>query len=157
MNFRCVAMDSSTAARFRATKHDDRGASVMPIVATNDTGFICRHCLAQPGTGSEVLLGSYDIAEPSGFFWSPSPIFVHSTECARYNTLNEVPKAVSGIELVGVRPYDSQNFLLYDLNDVAAGERVHDLITRAFQDPRTEYINLHTGKPGCFLCRVERP
>ena len=31
------------------------------------------------------------------------------------------------------------------------------LLDRALTDRRTDYVNIHAARPGCFLCRVERP
>jgi hypothetical protein len=30
------------------------------------------------------------------------------------------------------------------------------VIAGALADRRTDYVNIHTARPGCFLCRVER-
>jgi hypothetical protein len=45
--------------------------------------------------------------------------------------------------------------MIYPLSDVANGEEVNALLERAFTDVRTSYVNLHTARFGCFLCRVE--
>jgi hypothetical protein len=46
--------------------------------------------------------------------------------------------------------------MLYDLNDTVTGDRLAPLLQRCLEDERTAYLNVHTGRPGCFLCRVER-
>jgi hypothetical protein len=45
---------------------------------------------------------------------------------------------------------------IYALGDVCDGTDVERLLDRALGDCRTGYINIHTARPGCFLCRVER-
>jgi hypothetical protein len=125
------------------------------MTANADSGFFCRHCLAQPGKGNGVLLGSYNVDRPRGHYWSPSPVFLCAAGCARYTHESDIPPAVSAVSLVDVRPYDADERLLYDLNDVTTGDRLAPLLARCLADPRTAYANIHTGRPGCFLCRAE--
>ena len=68
---------------------------------------------------------------------------------------NAIPPAVRVIQLVNARPYDAEDRLLYDMNDTVTGDRLEPLVQRCLQDPRTHYVNIHIGRPGCFLCRVE--
>ena len=58
--------------------------------------------------------------------------------------------------LVSVRAYDARDFCLYDLGDVRDGREIDALLARALADRRTDFVNIHTARPGCFLCRVER-
>src|SRR5262249_6218708 len=48
------------------------------------------------------------------------------------------------------------DFMLYDLNDTVTGDRLAPPVKHCLGDPRTRYVNIHTGRPGCFLCRAER-
>lgn len=155
MTFRCIAMPSETAARFRASGADSFDNPVRRMTAATDTGYFCRHCLAQPGKGHDVLLGSYNVERPRGHYWSPSPIFLRAGECSRFDGSDQIPAAVRAISLVNVRPYDADERLLYDLNDVTTGDRLMPLLEKCLADPRTRYANIHTGRPGCFLCRAE--
>jgi Protein of unknown function (DUF1203) len=95
---------------------------------------------------------SYDLRRPRGVYWTPSPIFVHAEPCERFTAVNEVPEIVRGT-LVSLRSYDSEDMCLYDLGQ---GTEIDEPLTRALNDPRTAYVNIHTAKPGCFFCRVER-
>jgi len=45
---------------------------------------------------------------------------------------------------------------IYELGDVCNGTEVAQLLDRALVDRRTDYVNIHTARPGCFLCRVDR-
>ena len=156
MNFRCFAIDTATAERFRASRVDDFANPVRAITADADTGYFCRHSLAQPGKGRPVLLGSYNVARPKGHYWSPSPIFICANACPRFDSDARIPPAVRAISLVSARPYDAEERLLYDLNDTTTGDRLAPLLDRCLADERTHYVNIHTGRPGCFLCRVQR-
>ena len=58
--------------------------------------------------------------------------------------------------LVSVRAYDADDMCIYALGDVCDGTDVERLLDRALADHHTDYVNIHTARPGCFLCRVER-
>jgi hypothetical protein len=58
--------------------------------------------------------------------------------------------------LVSVRAYDAADMCIYELGDICDGRDVEPLLDRALADRRTNYINIHTARPGCLLCRVER-
>jgi hypothetical protein len=156
MRFNCLAMPTAKAEQFRSSRTDDFGNPVRALTADADTGYFCRHCLGQPGKGRAVLLGSYNIEQPKGHYWQPSPIFIHDSSCPRYEDEGAIPPAVRAIQWVNVRPYDRDDRMLYDLKDTMTGDRLEALLERCFADQRTRFANIHTGRPGCFLCRVER-
>jgi hypothetical protein len=153
-HYRCVPMPTETAIRFRATGIDDAGNAIIRRTVT-EPGAPCRHCLRDAQIGEEVLLGSYSLSGPRGIYWTPSPIFVHAHDCERYDRVGEVAEIVRP-RLVSVRAYDADDLCLYDLGHVADGVEIDDALERAITDPRTIFVNIHTAKPGCLLCRVER-
>jgi hypothetical protein len=57
---------------------------------------------------------------------------------------------------VSVRAYDNADQCIYDLGQVSSGAEVDLPLGRALEDPRTEFVNVHTARPGCLLSRVER-
>jgi hypothetical protein len=146
-------MDATAAERFRETGRDDAGNPLHRRVA--DHLSPCRHCLAEAAVGEPVLLGSYHFGRPHGVYWTPSPIFVHGEICEPFEHTDAVPEIVRN-RLVSVRVYDAEDMCLYDLGDVCDGSDVERLIDRALADCRTDFANIHTARPGCFLCRVER-
>jgi hypothetical protein len=84
MSFRYVAMPTETADRFRQSGVDDFRNPVRRLTADADEGYFCRHCLAQPGKGHDVLLASWNVEPPKGHFWQPSPIFLCAEPCERF-------------------------------------------------------------------------
>jgi hypothetical protein len=152
--FRCVPMPTETADRFRATMRDDAGNPLRRMTA-GPTGAPCRHCLRDAAPGEAVLLGSYNLAGPMGIYWTPSPIFIHADRCERYDQADHVAEIVRP-RLVSVRAYDAEDMCLYDLGHVSDGDAVDMALARAMGDERTAFVNIHTAKPGCLLCRVER-
>jgi hypothetical protein len=103
-----------------------------------------------------MLLGSYDLPRPQGVYWTPSPIFLHARDCARFAAEDEIAPIVLANALVSVRAYDAEHMCLYDLGQVRAGAEVAAPLLRALDDPRTRFVNIHTARPGCLLTAVER-
>ncbi|MDQ2803758.1 MAG: DUF1203 domain-containing protein [Pseudomonadota bacterium] len=154
-DFRCIPIPSETAERFRATGRDDQGNELHSRSPGPDSRCPCRVCLQYGRAGQTVLLGSYNLPRPRGVYWTPSPIFVHGDACPRYERINDIPEIVRG-SLVSVRAYDADDMCLYELGQVSDGADVDEPLRRALDDPRTAFVNVHTAKPGCMLCRVER-
>ncbi|WBV43763.1 DUF1203 domain-containing protein [Pseudoroseomonas cervicalis] len=153
--FRCTPIPSATAARWRETGLDDRGQALHRRVV-DGPGFPCRHCLQLGEMGEEMLLGSYDLPQPQGVYWTPSPIFLHARDCAAYAAEDEIAPIVLANAIVSVRSYDEAELCLYDLGGIASGAEVAPLLQRALDDPRTRHINIHTARPGCLLTAVEK-
>ena len=153
--FRCVPIATEVAERFRRTGRDDRGQPLQRRVVQRP-GLPCRYCLQPSQPGEVMLLGSYDLPHPQGVYWTPSPIFLHADACPRFEAANTIAPTVAQNALVSVRSYDAAELCLYDLGEVCAGEAVAVPLQRALADPRTRFINIHTAKPGCLLCTVER-
>jgi Protein of unknown function (DUF1203) len=154
--FRCIPIDTEIAERFRRTGVDDNGNTLRRIDATTAGGFPCRHCLRCADPGETMLLGSYNMPRPRGIYWTPSPIFVHAEPCPRFAAEDEVAPIVRSNALVSVRAYDNADQCIYDLGQVCAGEDVDAPLARALSDSRTDFVNIHTARPGCLLSRVER-
>ena len=152
--FRCLPIPTGTARRWRQTGADDRGQPLHRRVA-DGPGFPCRHCLQLAGPGEAMLLGSYDLPHPRGVYWTPSPIFLHARDCARFEAPDEIAPIVLANGLVSVRAYDAAEMCLYELGEVAEGRAAAPLLARALADPRTRFVNIHTARPGCLLTAVE--
>jgi hypothetical protein len=128
-------------------------------MSDKDTGFFCRHCLSQPGKGREMLLANYYVESPKGVYWSPSSIFVHANveACHRFVRENEIPEAIREPSLVGIRSYNADDRMLYDLTALTGGKDTQARIEKCLGDLRRSHVTIHSSGPGCFLCRVERP
>lgn len=153
-HFRCVPIPTETAQRWRQTGRDDAANPLRRAISTG-TGAPCRHCLRNGTTGEEMLLGSYHLPSPTGIYWTPSPIFLHARDCAAYTGQDEIADIIR-TSLISVRAYDAEQIILYDLGQVAEGPHADAPLARALADPRTAFVNIHTAKPGCLLCRVDR-
>jgi Protein of unknown function (DUF1203) len=152
-DFRCLPIDPAIAERFRATGLDDGGNRLRRMAADHPSP--CRVCLRDAAAGEPVLLGSYHLPRPRGIYWTPSPVFVHAAPCAPFVAADTIPEIVRN-RLVSVRAYDAEDQCLYDLGHAGDGDGIDAPLARALDDPRTAFVNIHTAKPGCLLCRVER-
>jgi len=154
--FRCIPIETETAERFRRTHMDDNGNAVRHAIAVGSGNFPCRHCLRPAMAGETVLLGSYNLPRPRGIYWTPSPIFVHAEACERFDIDGEVAPVVRSNSLISIRAYDAADQCIYDLGSVCAANEIDRPLALALDDVRTAFINIHTARPGCLLCRVER-
>jgi len=152
--FQCIPMPTETAGRFRRTGLDDNGNTLRRMTATAEGGFPCRHCLQLGVAGEEMLLGSYNLPRPRGIYWTPSPVFVHASACARFEAPGQVAPTITANGLVSVRAYDGADQCIYDLGVVCAGPEAEVPLARALADPRTAFVNVHTARPGCLLSLV---
>ena len=148
-------MDTAAATRFRATGRDDRGGALHRRTV-DGPGFPCRHCLRLGRPGEAMLLGSWDLPLPRGAYWTPSPVFLHADGCDAAVIADALPETVRVNAIVSLRHYDAAGMCLYDLGVVAAGEDAEAALRDRIGDPRVAYVNIHTARPGCWLCSVER-
>ena len=153
--FQCLPIESAVAGQFRAGL-DQNGNAVRRVVATQAGGFPCRHCLDLASAGQTVLLGSYNVPRPHGIYRSASPIFVHAEPCSRFVPTDELAPIVRANSLVSIRAYDMADQCIYELGQVCGGGDAEKPLRRALADERTSFVNIHTARPGCLLCRVER-
>ena len=153
MHFRCVPIPTETARRFRAAETDDGGNPIIRRIATGH-GEPCRHCLRLAEAGEVMLLLSWHLPRPRSVYWTPSPIFLHEKDCPAWTEQDSIPPIVRN-SLISVRAYDGDGMCLYDLGQVAEGPEADAPLARALADPRTEFVNIHTAKPGCLLCSAE--
>ena len=154
LRYRCVPIKTEVVERFRTGLQDDAGSALIRVV-DDDGGLPCRHCLRETAPGEPALLGSYHLERPKGIYWTPSPIFVHERACQPYTEQDRLPPIVL-TRLVSLRAYDSDHRAIYELGEVQDSNLAEDALARCLGDPRTEFVSIHTAKPGCLLCAVER-
>ena len=152
--FRCIPIATEAADSFRLTRQDHHGNNVK-IFNSERGGLPCRRCLNETAGGEDVLLGSYSLLRPGGVYWTPSPIFVHTGQCRRYDAVDHIPDIVRR-RLVSLRAYGEDDMVLYDLGVISDGRAIDAPLQHILADARCSYVNIHTAKPGCMLCRVER-
>jgi len=153
--FRCLPMDASAAARFRATRRDDRGGQIQTR-QVDGPGYPCRACLRLGLPGETMLLASWDLPLPQGPYWTPSPVFLHAHDCGGAALEGALPETVLVNSIISLRHYDAAGMCLYDLGIVVPGEEAEAALRGRIGDPRVSFVNIHTARPGCWLTRVEK-
>jgi uncharacterized protein DUF1203 len=154
VDFKCIPIEPTAARVIRESETDTFGNSIRKSICADD-GKPCRECLGNGVAGDVMLLASYALPRPKGLYWTPSPIFVHEKACNRYEQVNHIPDTVR-TRLVSLRSYDHDHQCVYDLGVVVEGHQAAEPLRRALADPRVAFVNIHTAKPGCLLCSVER-
>ena len=104
MRFNVTALDSTAAEtyRFELASGTRPGRRVTLV----ESGAPCRHCLRPGATGEEMLLLTHQPFAGDSPYAVPSPIFIHASACARYETPDELPLLLRN-GLRGVRSYDA--------------------------------------------------
>jgi hypothetical protein len=153
VNVLVEAISTQVADRIRAERADGHGnIDLQPTEVEEQPGYICRHCLEDPAVGESVYLVSYSPFDRPSPYRSVGPIFIHTTDCRRYDR-REVPPSLRH-RLLSYRAYRSDDFLV--TAEVAAGAEAEAVLERLFEDSRVAYVDLHNARPGCFNCRVHR-
>ena len=88
-HFRCIAVTTRDAVRFRHAKIDDFGYEVQRIY--EDRTYPCRHCLKEASGKNGMLLFSYQTPKPRSIYGHPMAIFMCAGECERFEKEDAVP------------------------------------------------------------------
>lgn len=153
-HIRVEAIPTQLAVRIRTERADGHGnTNLQPIHVDEHPGYICRHCLEDPAVGESVYLVSYSPFDRPVPYRSLGPIFVHATDCRRYDRPGELPRSLRH-RLLSLRAYREDDFLVRA--DVIPGDAADGLLEQFFEDSQVAYVDIHNARPGCFNCRVYR-
>ncbi len=123
------------------------------MVADKNPGFPCRVSLVNAEPGETVLLlpfTHHDVASP---YRASGPIFVRADAQMAKPAINEIPEMFRS-RLLSIRAYDGDAMMVG--SEVIEGHELEEHISRFFDDLSVKYLHLHSARPGCFNCRVER-
>ena len=152
-SYRCIALSTHDALRYRAAAVDDFGYSIQRFVDRDS--HPCRHCLREASGENGMLLLSHQAPEPRSVYGHPTAIFVCATACERFGEPDRVPDIVRNRH-VSLRAFRSDGMMLYAANELAEGEGHDAAIRRIFSRDEVAFINAHTAKAGCLLCHIAR-
>ena len=116
-------------------------------------GFPCRVSLADAEVGEQVILLPFVHHDVDSPYRASGPIFVRQNATEAQLAPGEVPEVVSR-RTMSVRAYDRNNLMLD--GTVVAGSELKKHIERLFENPKTQYLQLHNAGAGCYSCKVER-
>lgn len=113
----------------------------------------CRLCLRTFEVGTEErLLFTYQPFIEADALPAPGPIFVHASECTRYDAM-ELPPDLRSLPIV-VEGFRTGGELA--VRTRVRAEPAELAIERAFAGKGVDYVHLRNGEAGCFMARVER-
>ena len=152
-SYRCIAVTTPDAERFRRTTTDDFGYPIQRFDL--DRTYPCRHCLREASARSGMLLLSYQTSKPRSVYGQPTAIFMCAGACDRFETPDTIPDIVRN-RLVSFRAFRGDGMMIYDANEIVDGGDYDGAVRRIFSRDDIAFINAHTAKAGCMLCHIER-
>lgn len=151
--YRCVALSTHDAERYRTARVDDFGHRIQRVDGRET--YPCRHCLREAPGGKGMLLLSHQAPEPRSVYGHLTAIFLCAHPCTRFEEPDVVPQIVRNRH-VSLRAFRSDGMMLYEANELIEGEGHGAAIRRIFDRDEVAYINAHTAKAGCMLGHVVR-
>ena len=152
-SFHAVAISTEVADSVRATmKSPKYGFPAHKEVATGRAP--CRHCLQLVKLREEeAILFTMDAFHGQNVPPSPGPVYIHATECARYDGNGGIPETYRG-RLLTLEAFGADRKLLAEIR-VTNGEE--EAATESLlANPEVEYVHVRSTEAGCYLFRVER-
>jgi hypothetical protein len=154
MKIRIEALSTDTAERIRRERRDDLGNQDLPVVVADDQpGFPCRHCLRDAEIGDEMILFTHAPLPARGAYWSAGPVFVHAAGCPRYAEVDRLPELVLG-RLLSIRAYDRRQRIVE--GELVPGADAMPVITSLLARPEVDHLLVHFARLGCYAFRVDR-
>jgi hypothetical protein len=151
--YRCIALSTLDAVRYRAATVDDFGYPIERF-AGRET-YPCRHCLCEASGMGGMLLLSYRTPKPQSVYGHGTAIFLCAGDCVRFDRSDEIPAIVRNRH-VSFRAFRSDGAMLYHANELVDGADHDAAIRRIFDRDEVAFVNAHTAKAGCMLCHIER-
>lgn len=153
VTYRCVALSTPDALRYRTASIDDFGYTIQRV--STDVTYPCRHCLREASGERGMLLLSHRAPQPGSMYGHPTAIFLCAHNCARFDEPDTVPEIILNRH-VSLRAFKSDGMMLYSANELIEGEGHEAAIRRILERKDVAFINAHTAKAGCMLCHIVR-
>jgi Protein of unknown function (DUF1203) len=147
--FRISGIPASLAQEVRSTLRSPQYGHPAHIETATGYGP-CRECLRTFHEGQEErILFTYQ-PFPTPALPAPGPVFIHRSECSRYDELG-FPEELRSIPLA-LESYGAEGEML----ERRLCERpIEEELTQQLANGRVEYMHLRNAEAGCFIARVE--
>jgi Protein of unknown function (DUF1203) len=150
-NFRIVPLPGDLADEAREAVR--RGAPNHALVEVDSPrSFPCRYCLTWAKPAERVVLFTYASIPPDRPYAETGPIVVHERRCESYDARNNYPPDLREGRVL--RAYDSQSNMIDAA--VANGEAPETIISKLFENPATDFLQVRSVTRGCFTFKIER-
>ena len=154
MNFQIKALpETEFASFFEMTDAELAEHQACRQIVNSKPGTPCRVSLADAEIGETVILLNYAHQSEKSPYQATHAIFVREGAKEATVAINEVPEVIRS-RLISVRLFNNKHMMVDA--DVVTGDRVSEVISKAFENTDIAYIHLHNAKPGCFAASVER-
>ena len=154
MSFQFHALPPEPFAPLFALDDDALQARGMRRVrATAPTGFPCRVSLADAAPGESLVLLNHLHHDVSTPFRASGPVYVREHATRAQPAPGEVP-AFLRVRVLSLRGYSADGML--QQADVVDGSGIEGALATLLANEAVAYIDVHSAKPGCFLCRATR-
>ncbi len=153
-HIRFVALSTEIARAYQRGEKDAYGQSPERQTSTGP-GLPCRHCLSDVDVGEDYLILAhrpFSLIQP---YAETGPIFLHAKACARHPDTPEAPQLFRQQEEMMVRGYDADERIVYGTGAIVSTNRIAEIATAMFDDPRVAFVDVRSAKNGCFQCRIQ--
>ena len=116
-------------------------------------GFPDRIELRDAEPGEHVLLLNYEHQSAATPYRAAHAIFVREGATTAFDAIDTVPDALRRRTL-SLRAFDATHRMVDA--DLVEGLEVEGLIERMLHAPRTDYVQAHYARRGCYAARIDR-
>jgi hypothetical protein len=122
-------------------------------VADQPVGFPDRVTLRDASVGDRVLLVNYLYQPAATPYRGTHAIYVNESASVPFDAVDDVPPALRS-RLLSLRAFDADHMMIDA--DIVEGAVVEAMIARLFDNERTQYLQAHFARRGCFAARIDR-
>lgn len=126
---------------------------VRRCIADVSPGYPDRIELRDAEPGESLLLLNYTHQPADTPYRASHAIFVLEGATQAFDQEGAIPPALRR-RLLSLRAFDAAHMLVDA--DVVHGREVESVIERLLAEPRTQYLQAHYAKPGCYAARIDR-
>jgi len=153
--FQIHAMPTNQVRAYQRGGKDANG--MVPEHHVSDgVGNPCRHCLQTIEKGADMLVLAYrPFAKPQPYA-EIGPIFLHGSECQRYDLPYAFPEIFNRHDAVLVRGYGNDDRIQYQAAQIVPVNELNTQCTNMLSNPNVAYLHVRSKQYNCYQCRIER-
>ncbi|MFO1017605.1 MAG: DUF1203 domain-containing protein [Hyphomonadaceae bacterium] len=133
---------------------DDANGHAAVVIPAEGGANPCRHCLGLIVDGEPKLVLSYRPFDAPQPYAETGPIFLHQTECARYDS-NALPQWFAFMDHAAIRGYGADGWIRYETGRIVRGIELTKAASEILENENVAFVHIRS-KFGCFQCRVDR-
>jgi len=152
MAYEFRALPTEMVKAWRAGGVDANGQ--VPERVVSDGGNPCRHCLSDIPDGKEMLILAHRPFDTLNPYAEVGPIFI-CADCQRRDDSAEVPPVVSRRPRHLLKGYSGNDRIVYGTGQIVTPGEIPDYLSRVFQTPGVEYVDVRSALNNCFTVRIK--